>query len=234
MLLNSSSLAIVISVGFIIFVAAIQALFTYKREKRGIKNTDKEKFFLALDSKFELNLINGRDDILILLNSIAREFDQLYSIAPILEDYITNHFDIISKEKDVGKYSSELKERYTLLKKIISEENQDKPFKSAPDEERRLLVALRDGIQNDDTQSMQFNLDELNSVISARTKIYQRANLLNRWSVPMAILGLIMTILFGILSMTTSKLDSKQIDKVCDILIERVDDVNQTSLIDNE
>ena len=193
-----------------------------KREKDK-KPSEKEKIFNAIDRKFDSDLIKGKDDILILLNSISREAENIYSIAPILEDYITNRLDVSTKEKQTD--TDKIKQRYDLLKEIIKEENKEKPFENVPDEERRLLVGLKDGIQNKDMQSLEFNLHELHTVVSTRNKIYERANRLNRWSIPLAVVGTFFTILFGILSLTPN-LDSKKLDEMNKTIIEKLDDLN--------
>jgi hypothetical protein len=211
-----------------VLVAALSTLFISKpflKRERDKKPSDKEKIFNAIDKKFNSNLIKGKDDIIIVLNSISRESENYYSIAPILEDYITNRLDITATEKQEN--TDEIKKRYDLLKSIISEENKEKPFESVPDEERRLLVGIKDGIQNKDMQSLEFNLHELHTVISTRNKIYEKANKLNRWSIPLAVIGTFSTILFGILSMTPN-LDSKKLEEMNKNLIDKIELLNQT------
>jgi hypothetical protein len=211
-----------------VLVAALSTLFISKpflKRERDKKPSDKEKIFNAIDKKFNSNLIKGKDDIIIVLNSISRESENYYSIAPILEDYITNRLDITATEKQEN--TDEIKKRYDLLKSIISEENKEKPFENVPDEERRLLVGIKDGIQNKDMQSLEFNLHELHTVISTRNKIYEKANKLNRWSIPLAVIGTFFTILFGILSMTPN-LDSKKLEEMNKNLIDKIELLNQT------
>lgn len=202
---------------------------TFLKKERDKKPSDKDKIFNAIDKKFDSDLIKGKDDILILLSSISRESENYYSIAPILEDYITNRLDIASNDKQ---NKSEIKSRYDLLKSIISEENKEKPFENVPDEERRLLVGMKDGIQNKDMQSLEFNLHELHTVISTRSNIYEKANKLNRWSIPLAIIGTFFTILFGILSMTPN-LDSKKIDEMNKKIIDKIELLNKVDSTQN-
>jgi hypothetical protein len=47
----------------------------------------------------------------------------------------------------------------------------------------------------------------LNSVISTKNRIYQRTNKINRWSLPCAVAGIILTIIFG--TMSLRKIDYK-------------------------
>ncbi|MDR3002183.1 MAG: hypothetical protein LBU89_13085 [Fibromonadaceae bacterium] len=47
----------------------------------------------------------------------------------------------------------------------------------------------------------------MNSVISTKNRIYQRTNKINRWSLPCAVAGIILTIIFG--TMSLRKIDYK-------------------------
>ena len=46
------------------------------------------KFFDTLDKKFDLELVKDQSDIEILKSAIEREAGTVYSLAPLLEDYL--------------------------------------------------------------------------------------------------------------------------------------------------
>ena len=69
-----------------------------------------------------------------------------------------------------------------------------------------------------DEQAIHFNMEELSSIISSRSKIYIRADKLNRWSVPLAIISLLTTIIFGITSIT----QTIDYDKIAKVISEKV------------
>jgi hypothetical protein len=200
--------AVVISIILVLIEGKWYDYYSMNRVNTKIKTSDKDKFFIAIDKKFELQLINGKEDIVIILNSISRESNKIYSIAPILEDYITNHLNYQNEKNQAQK--EEIARRYNLLKNIISEENKEKPFQAVPNEERRLLVALKDGIQDKDLQSLEFNLNELYTVISTRNNIYEKTANMNRWSVPLALIGVISTIVFGIMTLKSKNKKTPQ------------------------
>jgi hypothetical protein len=121
-------------------------------------------------------------------------------VAQALEDYIVH---ILSgEERETSPYRRDLAKQISVL---IDKEKEEKPFEALPEDERRLLRSLNDAIKNNDVDSQKYNLNELNSVLSIRYKTYQRANLLNKWSVPLAIIGLMFTLIFGIMSVTAEK-----------------------------
>lgn len=200
-----------------VFVAALgtllatKQLFSIKRTKKG----DKENIFNSIDEKFSSRLIRDRSDIEVIINSYSRSNDELYSIAPVLEDYFTKR---LSKTDKIDE--NEIDRRYDLLKEIIKEENKDKPFSDVPDEERRLLISMKDALGNKDNQAIEFNINELNSVLTTRNKMYEKVNRLNKWSVPLAIIGTFFTILFGILSLSPQKIDYEKVKNDNQIIIQ--------------
>lgn len=206
---------------FVIYIAvlgSIAALMTamagFLSRLRRARLTGREKFFRALDKKFDLQLIRDRNDILVLINSIARENEREYSLAPLLEDYAKHLVTYASEETDLDK----LQLRYETVKKILEEETKEKPFADVPDQERRLFRSIDDAISNDDKQSLKFNIHELSTLVSARNRTYLRTNRLNRWSVPLAIIGLVTTIIFGYLTLA-NRVDYEQIQRINQELI---------------
>jgi len=170
----------------------LKILIKDKANRIGSKDT----LFKMIDSNLSNSLIQDKEDIILLLNSVNREYYKDFSLASVIEDYIAYRSD-----KDDGGI---LKNNYELLKSIIKIENEEKPFSNIPDQERRLLRAIDDSVKHNDIDSISYHLQELNSVISTRTKIYQRTNAINRWSIPAAIIGILLTVIFGIMSLTPS------------------------------
>lgn len=168
---------------------ATSAVISKRDEKRG-----KSKFFKSIDNKFKLELIKDKPDIEILKSAIEREVDTVYSLAPLLEDYLVYL-------GDHSRQDSQISQRYQLIKGIIESENADKPFANIPEEERRLLITMRDAIQRDDKEFMSFSLNELSSVISTRSRDYERILNANRWMRPLTIIGVAASIIFGVLAL---------------------------------
>jgi hypothetical protein len=168
------------------------------------------KFFRLLSNSFKQNKIYDKDDILILLNSINRECHSNYSLASILEDYIV----YISKSDNYDK-----NDPYKILKDIINFENQEKPFNNIPDEEKMILRNINENIKNNQLESVKHNINELCSVITTRNKIYEKTNKINKLSIPFAIIGIIVAIIFGLMSL--KNIDYKKIEEINTKLIEK-------------
>jgi len=154
----------------------------------------KDKIYKLLENNFEHNLINDKEDILILLNSVNREYDSNYSIISILEDYKANLSMDKIKEENLFKNIHE------KIKELIKIENQEKPFNNVPIEEKRILRNINENIKNNQIELIKINIQELASVITTRNKAYEKTNIINKWSLPVAIIGTIVAIIFGLLS----------------------------------
>lgn len=178
-------------------VMVMVVLYTFVLKFKKAAYRAQSKFFGLLDKKFDLGLITDQSDIEMLKSAIEREVGTVYELAPLLEDYLVHLTDKGGQEST----GNTLSEHYQIIKEIIAKENEDKPFADITEEERRLLIGIRDAIQHDDKESMSFNLNELSSVISARTKDYERAMNINRWAVPLAVLGIIASFAFGAFSL---------------------------------
>lgn len=210
-LLSGNSLFLLLPV---IITLMVQFFIYILRERRG-RVSGKEKFFKSLDKKFDLELVKDRNDITILLNSIRREFESEYSLAPLLEDYLGHLTSTAIEGVDLNK----LQPRYGIIKKIVEEEAEEKPFVDVPKEERRLLISLKDAIVHDDKPALEFNLHEISSLISARNRVYVRAHRFNKWSLPIAVIGVITAIIFGYMSIS-QKIDYEKIETINKELIE--------------
>jgi hypothetical protein len=60
---------------------------------------------------------------------------------------------------------------------------------------------MRDAIKHDDKGAMSFNLNELSSVISTSSRIYEKVLKANRWMRLLAILAIVVAVTFGMLAL---------------------------------
>lgn len=158
----------------------------------------KDTFFKALNKKFDLGLIRNINDVYILIDSL--QLGRGYSPILLLEEYLGNLLD----DPEYQEKKEAIVAKYDCVTNFIIILKEEKPFSDVPNEERRLLNALKDSASRNDSSQVLSILNELGSVLNIRNKTYQKAAKLNRATVPLAIVGLIVTILFGIFSITNS------------------------------
>ncbi|MBI4121169.1 MAG: hypothetical protein HY457_02865 [Parcubacteria group bacterium] len=169
-----------------------------------------ENFFKLLDKKFDLNLVKDKTDVINLAESFSRKEWARYSLAPLLEDYLRHLIELNVDELE--KEKTQL--RYDTVKKMLNAENEERPFGDIPDEERRLLQSLRISIGNNDQQVTESSLEDLRILIATRNKIYAKSQKINWWSVPLAIAGLVVSMVFGVMGIIQGTIDYEEIKKI--------------------
>lgn len=181
----------------IIYSVVISYTFTKilpeDRNKDQVKELRK-KFFNAADSIKTLGDNNEKEVIKMLFNSLNRETNgalAMYGFANILEDYAIH---IKSNDKtDNGK-------TYKVLTDIIDDEKKQEPYSQLPSVQRRTLRNLEDAVKSNNAELASYNLNELNSILTLTNNENQELKRQNSWSIPLAIIGLIITLVFGLIS----------------------------------
>lgn len=168
------------------------------------------KFFEQLDKKFDLDLINNKEDIIVLADSFRREHIATYDLSILLGDYL-RYLISIASTKEEGEKNKYI-ERHKKTNDILKVEIEEKPYNELPLEERRIFRAINSAVKSEEKDEILNALEDLRIIISSKSKTYQQSNVLNRFSIPLAIIGLILTIYFGIKSLPVNK--NNTVDKI--------------------
>lgn len=148
-----------------------------------------------------------------LINNTLKETDEIVLV------YKNNYLDI-SFCSFLEKYLLYILQKQTpefyidhspFIKEMIRDEKSEKPFENIPDHEKRLLTAIEDAAQKEEVSSIPFNLSELARVLYSKEKNYRYTKLVNNFSIPLAIIGLILTLIFGFRSPSISQEDMNSI-----------------------
>ncbi|UTV28958.1 hypothetical protein [Photobacterium atrarenae] len=189
-------------------VVTSQIIKPEKREEKA-----KDKLFKLLNSHLDAGHDIDLEFLKYVKSSVEREFETNIAISHLLEDFLVHKLNAQSESKHNIDYISK-------LKLLIEAEKQVKPFDSLPSEERRLLKGLKDSIEaKEATESTNYFIDELSTVLSVRSSEHQRTHQTNKWSVPLAIIGLVFTIVFGVMSIFSGPNE----DAVASKIIERIE-----------
>ena len=102
----------------------------------------------------------------------------------------------ICKELDIDQVKI-LKEK---INDFIITNERTSPFSDLPDTERNLLSDVSSFSKSGDNESLDRKIIELSSVIQTRHEVQKKLESQNKWSIPIAVIGLILTVIFGIIS----------------------------------
>jgi len=206
-------------------------------EKTTSRSKARAKLFTLFDKACKEPELFTIEYIRTVISSVEREHEATLPAVTALQDYLVH--TQLEKSADADPKVLDLSER---IQELIETENQQQPFEGLPDDEKRLMRALNDAIQHSNADAVRFNMEELCSVLRVRNRTYQRQHALSRWSVPLAIFGLVITIIFGIMQIT-SNLSDRPVDEGLrivlreelealrtDVLQERVDKTSNKGL----
>lgn len=84
---------------------------------------------------------------------------------------------------------------------FIITNDKNSPFADLPDSERNILSDLSSYSNNGDRASVFKKINELSIVIQTRYEEQKKLEAQNKWSIPLAIIGLVLTVIFGIISL---------------------------------
>ena len=204
--------------------ALYQILHLASEDKSKSMSKAKAKLFSLFNKARSGENLFNLDYVRITKASIEREFSINLSTIDILQDYLVH----VQDQKDDAASNNDIEKLHIQICGLIETENEEQPFERLPEDERRLLRSLSDAIRHDDKESIRFNLDELCSVVSIRHKEYQKAHKMSRWAVPLAVFGLLFTLIFGVTSIigTVKKKDIEEAVKC--VINEQAKDTNNS------
>jgi hypothetical protein len=87
------------------------------------------------------------------------------------------------------------------IKELLRLIETETPFAGLPAAERNLVLDARKFIETNELGAATQKVDDLANLIEARQDAYEKLQSSNKWSVPLAIIGLVLTVVFGVMSL---------------------------------
>ena len=98
-----------------------------------------------------------------------------------------------------------------LINPILEKERAEKPYPCVKERERRILLAIENSAAKGETASLKNNLEDLSTVIENNQKSLDRARATNRWTIPISIIGIILTVFVWLYGTSLSEKDVQRI-----------------------
>ena len=96
-----------------------------------------------------------------------------------------------------------------LVVSLLDSSRETEPFAALPPEERRLMEQLQIQLKDVEDEVTSRTMNELKQVLLARHKEYTKIEEQNAWSLPLSIIGVFLTLVFGVWSTVLSIRQSK-------------------------
>lgn len=180
--------------------------FRYVMQRRKLRREGgKVRFFQALQEGLKSGSIMTIDDVVNIYKGVAglssEDLSYRYGLGSRLREFLVA---VVSKEKNIMEGSLDDETTRDWKQKItdfISHNEILSPYADLPSAERNVLNDISTFIERNDTKSVERKMSELSGMIQARNSDLESIRNINRWAVPLSVVGLILSITFGILAL---------------------------------
>lgn len=184
----------------LVFGIAYAIVFKTLLDKiRKRKKERNDKFFSALNSGFENGTIESYEDIVNIYEGITRMSTDddgfKYGLKRWLKEYLV---EIISKKEEDGKSLIDKKQKVT---DFIIRNEEIAPYDDIPIAEKNLLLDIITFSKEGKQDAIKRKIDELSGIIKTKNDVLGKIQNSNKYSTILAVVGLILTIIFGILAL---------------------------------
>lgn len=178
--------------------SVIVYLFLIKKQKK--KKTNEDEFIkLMLDGLIHRGVVTS-------LNDIYNLYKGYFSYELENEAYRAD-INRILRRSIVILFSIPESQDYTIddiknnINVMLHENEKLSPYANLPEAERNSIKDLHAFIESGDKESAARKIEEVSYSIQLRKELVDSLERKNKWSIPLAVIGVIITIIFGIVSL---------------------------------
>jgi hypothetical protein len=164
------------------------------------KETEEKRFLKALSAGIKSGVITDFSDIENIYKgvraSIGDDEVNRARLAKWLRAYLLQIFENEVDDKNRDSVKSIKKE----ITEYINQVEKSSPHVGLPDLERSIVRDIEAYLNSDQKEGVSRKLDELVAAIQIREDSFRKLESTNKWAVPLSVVGLILTLIFGISS----------------------------------
>jgi hypothetical protein len=186
------------------FSAYVAVVYFFVVERRKKRNERKENFFKVLIGGLKTDSIATMDDVVNIYKGVAglssEDLSYRYGLSKQLREFLVT---IVSKNKkfvDSSLDDDVIRDWKQKISEFIKKNETTSPYADLPTAERNILSDISTFLEMNDPDSVKRKTLELAGMIQARNDDLNRIRNINRWAVPLSAIGLIFTIVFGVLA----------------------------------
>lgn len=191
-------LAIAIAVFTVSYSYAVTYLLRRKRERR---KEEKRDFHKTLAAGFKSGAITSMDDIVNIYKGVSGiNFDDTayrFGLSRQLREFLVA---LVSKDLVQEIEDSVIVDWKGKISNFIKMNEEISPYASLPVAERSVLNDIATFFEKDDIDSAKRKLTELGGMIQARHDDFLKMQNVNKYAVPLSVIGMILTISFGLVA----------------------------------
>ena len=189
---------VTIAVFTVMYSYAVTYLLRRKRERR---KEAKRNFHKTLTEGFKSGAIASMDDIMNIYKGVSGissdDAGYRYGLSRQLREFLV---DLVSKDLDQKIEDSVVVDWKDKISSFIKMNEEISPYADLPPAERSVLNDIAAFFEKDDINSARRKLAELGGMIQARHDDILKIQNVNKYSVPLSVIGMVLTIAFGLVA----------------------------------
>lgn len=175
------------------------ATFLFFNLKDKIETRRKSKLYKAISAGFQNATVDSVTDLINLYKGVynlgTEDTSHIPGLTRVLRQYLVS---LISENHSDTAEILKLKEKANCMLKQIES---DIPFSDLPTAERNLILDIQHALNYGDQVVALQKIQELAGQIEIRQNALKLLQRSNRWSIPLAMVGLVLTLFFGVISL---------------------------------
>jgi len=195
---NKESFLSVFTVVFTVIYAYAATFFLRRIRERRRQNS--VEFYETLTQGLKDGLVNSLDDFVNLYKGVHGMASDDTSYRSGLVRRLRSYMVTLIARKTTITEAVEIGKIKDKLSQIIQDIEKNEPFVSLPNAERTLLTDVCRMIKGGDQGGAIQKMEDLAGLIEARQDSVDRLERSNKWAIPLAVIGLILTVVFGVIS----------------------------------
>lgn len=222
-LIFNERLVLLFSLFISIYVALFALMITMRKSRYRSEKSDKEYAYELLLKGNEQKTLNDGSIFLIYKRSISRKYEHMSYM-----DFLESFLMYVRQKDEDGTLTQSISK---IIEPILEKEKIEKPFSNIKERERRLLLAVENSASKGETSSLKNNLTDMSIVIENNQKELDKARAINRWSIPISVLGILLTLFIWLYGSSLSDKDVQRISaQICTTLSDSLYTVKPDSI----
>lgn len=179
----------------VVYVSFVYFAATRIRRRRAEREA---KLKEAISNGLINDQVEGVDDLVNLYRGVTNSSDDDVSYKASVSRVLRRLLVSLATDPGVDHGKRLLKHK---IKGLLSQIDQETPFAEMSAAERNLVIDTQNFIDKNELNAAKQKVNDLANLIEARQDAYVKLQNANKWSVPLAAIGVVLTIVFGVISL---------------------------------
>ena len=206
---------------FIVYIFAFIALVYIIVDKFFSKEYDIKKAYELLKKAHKQETLDSDAIFLIYKQQIEKKYDITYI------DFLEKFLIYVRQEDNEGSLTKDVT---PIINPLVLKAKEEKPYANLGDRERRIILAIEESFSKGEKVSLKNNLTDLSEIIDRNQKALNRSEKTNKWTIPLSIIGIVLTLFIWIYG---SRISNKDIDRISEKVSIDISNNLQSNVVDS-